>query len=360
MENTPARGLQGSSDYGDGAQWKDTILLLRLVQIDYEGARKQLENVSHTLSEREALISQRLQYAFLASGGYRTLCLVPYGAGTTWNQIGKTTLGKLTEPAALPQAMRLEARCLGRFELCCEYRRVDQWQSMKAKSVFQCLMTKPREPIVKDLLMETLWPDSDPQVASNNLKAAVHSLRRTLGSLFNKQDRFPYILFLQGNYQLNPDIDLWVDVEEFERHWTTGRYLGKEGKLTEAMREYELAESLYRGDYLEDEPYEEWTLLRREALKDTYLIILGKLADHSMEITDYEGSIIYCHRILVKDPCREDAYRRLMCCYSRLGQRSRALRWYEMCRRTIQTEVDAPPDVQTTALYHQLLRNEPI
>ena len=136
--------------------------------------------------------------------------------------------------------------------------------------------------------------------------------------------------------------------------------LEKEGKLAEAIKEFELAEALYRDDYLEDEPYEEWTLLRREALKDTYVTILGKLADHSIGAADYESCIIYCQKILVKDPCREDAYRRLMRCYSRLGQRNRALRWYEICRRTIQAELDTTPDRETTTLYHRLLRGEPI
>ena len=141
--------------------------------------------------------------------------------------------------------------------------------------------------------METLWPECNPQAASNNLKAAMHSLRQTLSHLFNKRESFPHVLFLQGSYLINPEIELWIDVEEFEQHWVLGRHLEKEERLPEAIREFELAEALYRGDYLEDESYEEWTLLRREALKDTYIIILGKLADHSMKTTDYESSIIY-------------------------------------------------------------------
>ena len=359
MENT-SNGLAGPSDYGDGAQWQDTIHLLRLVQSDYQGARKQLEQVSHALAEREALVSQRLQYALLASSGYRALCLIPYGAGTAESQMGKAILGGITQRSALPGLMRLEVRCLGRFEVSSEWRQVERWQSVKAKSVFQYLMTKPREPVIKDVLMEALWPDCDPQAASNNLKAAIHGLRHTLSRLFDNKESFPYVHFLQGSYLINPDVELWVDVEQFEQHWISGRRLEKEGKLTEAIREFESAEALYRGDYLEDEPYEEWTLLRREALKDTYVSILGKLADHAMEIADYEGCIIYCQRILAKDACREDAYRRLMRGYSRLGQRNRALRWYEICRRTIQAELETTPDHETTALYHQLLKDEPI
>jgi DNA-binding SARP family transcriptional activator len=159
---------------------------------------------------------------------------------------------------------------------------------------------------------------------------------------------------------MSPEIELWIDVEQFERHWVIGRRFEKEGKPDEARKEFELAESLYRGNYLEDEPYEEWTLLRREALKDTYVIILGKLADYSIEMADYEGCIVYCQKILAKDPCREDAYRRLMLCHSRLGQRNRALRWYEICRRTVQTELTTSPDRETETLYHKLLMNDQI
>ncbi len=353
-------GLDGSSNYGDKAQWQDTIHLLRLVQSDYQGVRNQLEKASQLLAEREAMVSQHLQYALQVSGGHRTLCLLPYEAGVTVSQIGQAILGEVASPAILPGLMRLEVRCLGRFEVRSSWKRVEQWQSIKAKSVFQYLLARTREPVIKDVLMESLWPECDPRAAGNNLKAAMHGLRQTLSRLFDEKENFHYVLFLQGSYLINPEIELWVDVEDFERHWVLGRGLEKEGKLTEAIREFQLAEALYRGDYFEEEPYEEWTLLRREALRDTYVIILGKLADYSIENADYESCIVYCQKILARDPCREDAYRRLMRCYSRLGQRNRALRWYEICRRTIQAELDTAPDRQTAALYHQLSRDEPI
>ncbi len=126
----------------------------------------------------------------------------------------------------------------------------------------------------------------------------------------------------------------------------------------EANAEFEKAEALYRGDYLEDDPYEEWTLLRRKSLKDTYLIIPGKLAGFSACTSDYESCIHYSQKILAKDPCREDTYRRLMYCYAKLGQRNRALRWYEICRKTSRAELDAEPENETTELYNRILKDE--
>lgn len=343
---------------GYGEHWQDTINLLRLVQSDYEVARKQLDTISHALAEREILASQRLQHALLFSTGYRTLCLVPSGSRPAVNQIGKTILGASIQTTAFPGVLQLEVRCFNRFVVRSETKTIERWHSTKAKSILQYLMTRPSEPVAKDSIMEALWPEHDPKTASNNLKVAIHVLKKRLNCLLGQRENFPSILFLQGSYLINPEIDLWLDVEQFEQHWATGRRLEREGNLTDAIREFELAEDLYKGDYLEDEPYPEWTLLRRETLKDTYLIILDKLADYAMETNDNESCIIYCQRILAKDPCREDTYRRLIRCYSRLGNKNRSLRWYEICCKTILAELDIAPDRETVTLYYQLLRNE--
>jgi DNA-binding SARP family transcriptional activator len=188
----------------------------------------------------------------------------------------------------------------------------------------------------------------------------MHGLRQTFGSLFDDEQGFPYIVFVQGAYQINPEIVLWIDVEQFELHWEKGRRLLIQGKKDEAMREFRLAEELYKADYLADEPYEEWTLLRRESLQDTYLNILGKLAESYIQDAEYENCINYCLKILDKDSCREDAYQMMMRCYSRSGLKSRALRWYEICRRTLESELDTAPAPETTHLYRQILNNEPV
>jgi DNA-binding SARP family transcriptional activator len=347
-------------DESETVHWQNTLNLLKLMQNDYQGVRKQIELVSQQLAEREALVSQHLQHAFLSSQNLHTLCLVDYKIGNTVNRMGNIILGGVTRPNEIPPLSRIEVCCLGRFEVRTALRKVEHWHSVKAKSIFQYLLTRPRETTGKETLMETLWPDCNPQAAANNLKAAIHNLRITLNSLLCEGENPQYVLFLQGGYRINPEVNLWVDVEEFEKCWVSGRHLEKEHKMTEAIFEYEKAEALYSGDYLEDEPYEEWTLLRRETLKDTYLIILSKLADGCMASGDYESCIHYSQKILAKDRCREDAYRRLMCCYYKLGQRNRSLRWYEIGNQTIRTELDTQPDNDTVELYNRILREEEI
>jgi DNA-binding SARP family transcriptional activator len=350
----------GLNNYDDSGQSADSIRLLELIEKDYQGARQQLESLGRTLGEREALVNQRIQNVKVSSRNSSALCLLSYQSNTTRNQLGTAILGIMKQNVAIPELLRLEIHCLDGFQVGFSHERVERWESIKAKSLLQYLMAKPHKPIAKEELMEALWPDCDPKVSSNNLKAAMHGLRQTLNNLLKKEQNFPSVVFTQGNYQINPKILLWLDVEQFEQHWERGRRLQSAGKLNEAMREFKLAEELYKGDYLVDDPYEEWTLLRREALHDIYLNILSKLTDNYLQNTDYENCIVYCFKILDKDNCREDAYQRVMRCYSRIGLRNRALQWYEICRKTIETELDTEPDQTTMSLYRQLLDNKPI
>ena len=338
--------------------WQDTVDLLRLMQSDYEGARAQLDRVSQSLADREGLLNERLQYALLQSTGCRTLCLAPSQLGAAVSLLGGVVLGEIAVPGALPRAARLEVRCLGTFAVSCRGKTIARWQSGKARAVFQYLVLRPGEPVPREVLMEALWPECDPQAAANNLKAAVHGLRQALAGILDDGDAQAGILFVQGRYQLSPGVELWLDVDEFEQHWAAGRRLEREGRRADAVREFELAAALYRGDYLQDEPYEEWTLLRRERLRDVFFAVVSRLADHAMTAGDYETAIANCQRIVDGDPGREDVYRRLMRCYSRLGQRHRALRWYEICRRAMRAELDAEPEPETEALYRRLLANE--
>jgi len=337
--------------------WQDTVDLLRLVKNDYKGALKNLETVYETLSEREHIADQRLAQALLLCGGYKTLCLAHVGSETEESAIGRVILGGAI-PYVVPRELKLEVHCFERFEVFSGQKRLENWQSTIAKSLFTLLITRLREPILKESIMEYLWPECSLKASSNNLKVAVHSLKRILNQFLQKEENFSSIVFNSGCYQLNPEIKVILDIEQFEQHWERGRRFEKEGNLPATIKEYEMAEALYKGDYLEDELYDDRTLIRRETLKDIYLIIAGKLADYALDMRQYEESIIYCQKIITKDNFREDAYRRLMRCYSRLGSRNRALKWYEIVCRAIRTGLDTTPDAETVELYQRLVRNE--
>ena len=249
----------------------------------------------------------------------------------------------------------LRLYCFGAFEVYLDAQRLAQRRTGKGPAILKYLATHRQQPIQRDVLLEALWPNTEPQVANNRLKAAVHHLRQTFGD-----GPFDYVIFRDGCYLLNPDLRIWTDIETFESHWRQGRRLERAGQMEAALPFFVEAEALYRGDYLAEDPFAEWTLIRREELKDAYLTIVDKLSRYWYRIGEREKAGEGWKKILSRDPWREDAYRQLMVCLADSGQRGQALRWYEICLQALQDQLGIEPEPETSALYDRIRTGLPL
>jgi DNA-binding SARP family transcriptional activator len=202
----------------------------------------------------------------------------------------------------------------------------------------------------REQIMEVFWPGSSPEAARNSLNVAVHGLRRALRAAGD----VPVVVLEAGAYRVASGLRLWVDVEEFDRHLERGRRIEATGELTTAMAEYEQATALYQGDFLADEPYEEWPVLTRERLRVAHLDTLDRLSHLHFIHRQYGSCVALCQLIVQRDPCREDAHRRLMRCFSRQGQTHLALRQYQACADALRSELAVDPDPSTVALRDQI------
>jgi DNA-binding SARP family transcriptional activator len=221
-------------------------------------------------------------------------------------------------------------------------------------SLLKYLLLHHKQNTPREVLMDIFWPDAEPETARNNLNVAMHSLRKALRTVIF----LPVIVFEDGAYGLEPNLQVWLDVEEFERCIKAGQRLEARDQLTAAMAEYEAAISLYQGDFLEQNPYEEWSVGERERLRVAYLDTLDRLSHIYFSQGKYVACTTLCQRILTMDNCSENAYRRLMRSYSRQGQEHLALRQYQVCLEAIRRELDVAPAPATTELYEQIRRGE--
>jgi DNA-binding SARP family transcriptional activator len=233
---------------------------------------------------------------------------------------------------------------------------VDSWPSARGRALFKYLLTHRDPWPSREVIMEVFWPESALEAARNNLHVAIHGLR----SAFRTVGDIPVVVFERGGYRLHPDLQLWVDVDEFDRHMQGGHQLEAAGELAAAMAEYELAVSLYQGDFLSDDLYEEWAVLTRERLRLAYLETVDRLSHLYFSQGRYAPCVALCQRILERDPCREDAHRRLMRCYSRQGQQHLALRQYRSCAEALKAELSIEPAAETDALRDQIQRRETV
>jgi DNA-binding SARP family transcriptional activator len=128
----------------------------------------------------------------------------------------------------------------------------------------------------------------------------------------------------------------------------------------QAEAAFEAATWLYQGEFLADDPYEEWAMVTREHLRLYHLDALDQLGALRLNSGDYAGCVAVCLKLLAFDSCREDAHCRLMRCYSRQGQVQLALRQYHSCVTALRTELDVDPALATTELFESLRRREMI
>jgi DNA-binding SARP family transcriptional activator len=265
-----------------------------------------------------------------------------------------TELGPTPQPR--PAAPLLTVHLLGQFQVSLDDVAVRDWPSGRGRALFKYLVTHRHPWPSREQVMEVFWPESPPEAARNSLNVAVHGLRRALRAATDR----PVVVLEAGAYRLDGALGLWVDVDEFERHVEGGRRLEAVGELAAAVAEYELATSLHQGDFLADDPYEEWPVLIRERLRVAHLDTLDRLSHLYFTQRQYGSCATLCQLIVQRDPCREDAHRRLMRCFSRQGQTYLALRQFQACAEALRAELGVEPDPSTVALKDQIRSHRPV
>lgn len=202
----------------------------------------------------------------------------------------------------------------------------------------------------RDALIDLLWPDTDTSRAVHSLNSLVHALRQLVGDALGGASP---VLYVGGGYELNTVAGVAVDIARFDERVDVSDRLMREGDLAGAVRSYENAAALYDGDVIGGGDLH--TLVERERLRARYLSLLARLADCYFTAGDYAAGLRRALRLLSQDGCREDAHRLVMRCYARMGERSQALRQYQICRRILAEEYNALPEPTTEALFHRLL-----
>ncbi len=251
---------------------------------------------------------------------------------------------------------RLTAHLLGAFRVSIDDRAIEKWPGSRGLAVLKYLLANFKEDISRDVLMDIFWPDAGPDAARNNLNVALHNLRQAFRTALQE----PVVVFERGNYCLNPALIVWTDVDEFERHFQAGRQLESAGQVTASQNEYEIATNLYQGDFLNDDPYEEWPIITRERLRVMCLETLDRLSRIYFGQGQYTACASLCQRILERDNCREDAHCRLMRCYSRQGQYNLALRQYQACLEALHTQLNVEPEQATTQLAERIRQRKQV
>lgn len=254
-------------------------------------------------------------------------------------------------PLEAALAPMLKMYCLRSFRVVVNQQQIRKPLSRKGRAILVYLALHRQQPTHRDVLMEAFWPDSTPESARNCLNFTLHGIRGRFREIDGPHD---WILYKDEHYSLNPDFEIWSDVEEFVHVWQAGEKVEAETGLAHAVRFYERASELYESDFMEEERYVSWPSLERNKLREIYLVILDKLSSYYYSEGRQSAAVSLCKTILQIDGPREDVHRRLMACYYELGDRDKALRQFLRCKTVLEAEFDVEPTRSTIELAQQI------
>ncbi len=253
------------------------------------------------------------------------------------------------------KTMPLRIEVLGTFRILRGGDILDEkeWQGTKPKNLLKALIARGARKASREVLMEDLWPESSAQAAANNFKVTLHRLRRELEPKMDRAYGSSY-LHLRGNFLFLDSGLCTLDTEQFLSLAEDGEKEEEKGNFKEALTWYDKAKGLYKGDFLEADLYFPWAQKKRETLRKKYISLLSRMA----LLFEREGKAkkaIGCYQQIIQvEPFKEDAYRKTMLLYGKLGLRNEALDMYGDYRRMLKAELDTEPDEVTTSIYEKI------
>jgi DNA-binding SARP family transcriptional activator len=255
------------------------------------------------------------------------------------------------QPQAQPAArVGLAIYGFGSFRVYCDDRPIDRWESARGRTIFKYLATRRATPVPKDQLADMFWPESEPELARRSLHQAIYCLRQTFKRLAPESQ---IVRFSDDRYQINPDLPIWIDAEEFGQTVELARGLRAAGKNEQAVQAYAVAVDLYGAPFLADDRYEEWTEEPRRTFQAMYLEALHWLARYHHDRGEHPAAILLCQRALAEESCDEEAHQLLMACYLAQGLRHLAVRQYLLCVNALKTELGLVPSDELETFYRR-------
>lgn len=258
----------------------------------------------------------------------------------------------LAAAGRLGEARALSFRLLGLFQVSRSGHPLDiaAARSQKAVSLLKFLVGHRGRAVMREQIMEAIWPEADPVSVERTFEVTLSTLRRML----DPADGPPVILRRGRGYLLNPEVPTDVDVDRFIYHLERGNWWWSQGQQEAALEEWKAAESVYGGDFLAEDPYEDWAVAERERLREAYLDLQLRMGELALTMDRPNESVMRANLVLSQDPIRESAYRLLMRAHLQTGDRAVALRDYQRCATILRRELGEEPMAETRALAAQI------
>jgi len=230
---------------------------------------------------------------------------------------------------------KLQIRLFGRFAVTTGDDKPVTVTGKKNQALLAYLAANADRAQPRERLAGLLWGDRFDDQARQSLRQAISKLRKDLGDTGEK------LLLIDGDDIAMNSVAISVDALKFEKLAAN--------ETSEALEE---AATLYGGAFLDgfsikESGFEEWISAQRTRYADLAAEVLSKYCLQQEATGQTNEAIATGKKLVLLDPLREQAHRRLMRLLANNGQRSQGLKQYELCSNILQKELGVEPDVRT-------------
>jgi DNA-binding SARP family transcriptional activator/Tfp pilus assembly protein PilF len=268
-------------------------------------------------------------------------------------------LEPLMTPAAVltKPLVDLTINMLGPVEIVRDLARpfaADAWTTRRARDILCFIASRSHHRTPKDTIIDTFWREIDLKSVEKNFHPTMSHIRKALNS--NQPLKQNFLVYRDGDYQLNPEFSYRIDTEEFDRLIGDGETARRERDFDRCIACYEGAVAVYRGEFMQGS-YEDWVDEQRSYYREQYLRMLEALAGVAEKKADWPRSMDLAQKILHEDPFREDIHCMVMRSHAAMGNRVAVKEQYETLRGLLQQELGVEPAMQTQKVYRELVGN---
>jgi len=225
------------------------------------------------------------------------------------------------------------------------------WRRERVRSLLGFFLL--HQTTTRDAAIAALWPDAEEASGRRSLRSTLNLLQGVLEPR-RVAGEAPYFIRSDGqSLELCSGGHLIVDTHRFEELLDESERQERSGLTEMCLRSLQLACAIYRGDFLPDSLYDDWSAMERDRLRSRFVSGSIRLAELLLAYGRTDEALAAAARALEMVPWSEAAHRVVVASHLELGDRTGAQRALKRCLVALD-EIGGPVEELTFMLQRRL------
>ena len=253
----------------------------------------------------------------------RTLRRVPGGS-----ELGKGLARRLAPTVSIEDLGRIRVKIDSRLVPGTSIRR-------RVLALIALLLTRPDFACTRDQVLDALWPELEPNLATNSLNQTTYFMRRVFEEDFNDD--------LSPGYVHHESEVIWLDPELITSSSSTCAQMIRRIGSSPTPDQVEALSAAYQGRFALDFEYEDWAASFRDWLHASYLQVVEHALASDLGGGQFDRGIRIARRALEVDAAAESIEVSLLRLYRASGAHAAAAEQYAHYATRLREELEVEP-----------------